>query len=256
MSDDVKPLMIHVERIVRPVRAKASRKLRMRRELLEHLKAAVEEEREQDAASGEIWERAKRRLGEPALLTEQLQQTVPWLERVMLTKLPMPQGADGVGARSEKEWGFLTAAQGAALSGISMVGTLIAMGLPVAMSDEQRNHFLHSGNGSGSLFHDLHGGRRDRDGVPLVVISMLGKALLSEWRTRAVLARAAVVVVLETLWVLLVTSQFAAQNVGVGYSLCAVVLSVLMVAMQLLVARWVVRMGNHSREWRMLDIAE
>src|SRR5689334_20531134 len=44
-SDEMKALMVHVERIVRPVRASARRKLRMRRELLVHLQSAVEQER-------------------------------------------------------------------------------------------------------------------------------------------------------------------------------------------------------------------
>ena len=52
-----KDLMIYVERIVRPVRARQSRKLRMRRELLAHLEAALEEERcnrSDDAAAARL----------------------------------------------------------------------------------------------------------------------------------------------------------------------------------------------------------
>ena len=52
-------LMIHVERIVRPVRAMQARKLKMRRELLAHLEWAVNEERAHVASETEAIKRAK-----------------------------------------------------------------------------------------------------------------------------------------------------------------------------------------------------
>ena len=61
---EMKDLMIYVERIVRPVRATERRKvMRMRRELVGHLEAALREERERGADDAGAWEGAKRRLG-------------------------------------------------------------------------------------------------------------------------------------------------------------------------------------------------
>ncbi len=82
-------LMIHVERIVRPVRARQSRKLRMRRELLAHLQAALEEDRAHAPDEPSALEQATRRLGEPAELTRELQQSVPLIERLLLARTPM-----------------------------------------------------------------------------------------------------------------------------------------------------------------------
>lgn len=72
-----KPLMIAVERIVRPIRAMESRKDRMREELLGHLQQLVEREGGLD--------RALQEFGEPDELREQLQATVPAIERVLFT---------------------------------------------------------------------------------------------------------------------------------------------------------------------------
>ncbi len=93
-------LMIHVERIVRPVGATQGRKLRMRTELLAHLQATMEEERlrfpgDEQAAI----ERAKLRLGDTAELTRELQQTVPTVERVLLTTQPVSRPVDVAFAR-------------------------------------------------------------------------------------------------------------------------------------------------------------
>jgi len=86
-------LMLHAERIVRPVRALQSRKLRMRTDLLAHLEAAVDEVRgagnEDERAAVE---QAKFRLGQPEELTRSLQQTVPVVERVLLAKIPLACG--------------------------------------------------------------------------------------------------------------------------------------------------------------------
>ncbi|MGH7244994.1 MAG: hypothetical protein ACREJD_16385 [Phycisphaerales bacterium] len=88
-------LMLHAERIVRPVRALQSRKLRMRTDLLAHLEAAVDEERGTGNALEDeraAVEHAKFRLGQPEELTKSLQQTVPVVERVLLAKIPFACG--------------------------------------------------------------------------------------------------------------------------------------------------------------------
>jgi hypothetical protein len=79
---DLKTLMIHVERIVRPVRAMERRKLQMRWELLAHLQAALEEERSGGREAPTAWEMARGRLGGPEDLTRELQKSVPFLERL------------------------------------------------------------------------------------------------------------------------------------------------------------------------------
>jgi len=86
---DQKQLMIHVERIVRPVRATERRKLKMRRELLAHLQAALEEEREHTQNEQLAWEAATKRLGMPTDLTRSLQRSVPLLERLLLGAVPL-----------------------------------------------------------------------------------------------------------------------------------------------------------------------
>jgi hypothetical protein len=78
---DLKEMMLHVERIVRPVRAVERRKLQMRRELLGHLQTALEEERAAGAEPAAAWEAAKKRLGDPGSLTAELKKSVPWFER-------------------------------------------------------------------------------------------------------------------------------------------------------------------------------
>jgi hypothetical protein len=83
-------LMIHVERIVRPVRAGGSRKLRMRRELLSHLEAAHDEERAHGRDETAAIEQAKRRLGSPDHITVELQESVPRIERMMHVPIPEP----------------------------------------------------------------------------------------------------------------------------------------------------------------------
>jgi hypothetical protein len=90
MTDLTRSLMIHVERIVRPVRATERRKLSMRRELLAHLTAALDEERTAGHADAAAFESAKLRLGAPADLTRSLQATVPFAERLFLAYLPLP----------------------------------------------------------------------------------------------------------------------------------------------------------------------
>jgi len=84
----MKELKLHVERIVRPVRAFQGRKLQMRRELLAHLQSALEEERAGGADEAAAMERAKNRLGEPSELTAKLRESVPALERVLLSDFP------------------------------------------------------------------------------------------------------------------------------------------------------------------------
>ncbi len=77
----------HIERVVGPVSASESRKDRIREELAAHLEASFAEERGHLGDDREAAEHAIRRLGEPGALTRSLQDSVPWLERVLYTRL-------------------------------------------------------------------------------------------------------------------------------------------------------------------------
>jgi hypothetical protein len=70
-------LMKAVERVVRPVTASLARKRRMREELMAHVSALLEEEARLPGGEEEAVRRAARRLGDPAELSAQLEQTVP-----------------------------------------------------------------------------------------------------------------------------------------------------------------------------------
>jgi hypothetical protein len=90
----MKELMIHVERIVRPLHASRARKLRMRQELLAHLQAAFDEEREHCPDETTAVVRATQRLGDPAQLAHQLQKSLPLIEGILYTKVPFHVGLD------------------------------------------------------------------------------------------------------------------------------------------------------------------
>lgn len=78
----LKELKIVVERAVRPVRATMARKRRMREELLAHLTSVFDEETQRLGDEQTALDQAKRRFGDPRELTGQLQQAVPWWDRL------------------------------------------------------------------------------------------------------------------------------------------------------------------------------
>jgi len=78
-------LRIHVERIVRPVRAAERRKDRMREELLAHATAAFQEERQAHDSDDDSVEAVFDRLGKSAELSRELQAGVSWIERLLFT---------------------------------------------------------------------------------------------------------------------------------------------------------------------------
>ena len=79
-------LMKQVERVVRPIRARRPRKDRMRAELLAHLTDIYEEELARLDNDRAAVEQAIRRFGEPEQLRRQLQDSVPFLERVLFVE--------------------------------------------------------------------------------------------------------------------------------------------------------------------------
>jgi hypothetical protein len=78
-------LKILVERAVRPVQAMASRKQRMREELLAHVTAVFEEEEAKPADDRLALERTAERFGNPVELTGRLQESVPASDRRLRT---------------------------------------------------------------------------------------------------------------------------------------------------------------------------
>jgi hypothetical protein len=76
-------LKIIVERAVRPVRASASRKRKMREELLAHVSGVFEEELAQVGDDRAALERTALRFGNPAEVTGQLQESVPLGDSIM-----------------------------------------------------------------------------------------------------------------------------------------------------------------------------
>ncbi|GMV91306.1 MAG: hypothetical protein AMXMBFR82_10840 [Candidatus Hydrogenedentota bacterium] len=100
----MKELRVHVERIVRPIRAGVLRKNRMRDELLGHLKTAFEEERFRTRSDAEAEQRAVARLGDPDALREELQRAVPWYERLGHVRLPIRLQVEDYGLARVYGW--------------------------------------------------------------------------------------------------------------------------------------------------------
>jgi ATP-dependent Clp protease ATP-binding subunit ClpC len=97
-------LVMHVGRVVGPVRAAPGRKRRMRRELHAHLAAALAEERARLGDDALALHQTLRRFGDPADLTRELQATVPRLERVLFSR--------GIGGRADRLAAALLVAPG------------------------------------------------------------------------------------------------------------------------------------------------
>ncbi len=100
----MRSLRVHVERIVRPIRASVLRKNRMREELLGHLKIAFEEERSRTQSDAEAVQRAAARLGDPDALREDLQHSVPWYERLGHVPLPIRLQVEDYGLAQVYGW--------------------------------------------------------------------------------------------------------------------------------------------------------
>lgn len=82
-------LRVHVERIVRPVRAAVSRKNKMREELLAHLMEKTRALTDSGMDEAEARTKAVEELGDPAALRADMQATVPAFERVCCVRLPL-----------------------------------------------------------------------------------------------------------------------------------------------------------------------
>jgi len=81
-------LRIHVECIVRPVRAYGGRKNKMREELLAHLEQRVSAARVRGMTEDDAVALAIENLGDSVQLRAELQATVPPIERLLFTGVP------------------------------------------------------------------------------------------------------------------------------------------------------------------------
>lgn len=84
----MKALRIHVERVVRPLRASYWRKDRMREELLEHLTRLYDDELAATGDSATAAAQAIARFGDASALSRELQDSVPRLERWGFYRFP------------------------------------------------------------------------------------------------------------------------------------------------------------------------
>jgi len=85
----MKALRIQVERVVRPICASNPRKDQMREELLAHLTRLFEEELARTGDIESATAEAIRRFGDARALSRELQEAVPWLERLAFFKFPV-----------------------------------------------------------------------------------------------------------------------------------------------------------------------
>jgi hypothetical protein len=248
-------LMIHVERIVRPVRATQRRKLRMRRELLAHMLAAFEEERHRFPGDerGAI-EQATLRLGEPAELTATLQRTVPLVERVLLARLPMSRGFENwerraarrlYGKRSEMTLGHISV--------LSLMAMLALV--PLLMS---------------LLFALKNAAAPTPD--PLFVLGMLigwPALLVASYRFVfaaatpdahlpwfGTLRRGAVVLALQIALICLAVAAIVNRSPTIREIVTCASATVVFLAVSTLVARWIGVLRRPYDEWLTLKIAE
>lgn len=118
-------LKIHVERIVRPIRASVKRKNRMREELLAHLIAGYKDERKEMGSDEEAIEQVIERLGAVEAVRRDLETTVPKLESIGCIRI-LP-GMDAI-LRNEKRSGESTwryAARGATYIAVFLTPVII-----------------------------------------------------------------------------------------------------------------------------------
>jgi hypothetical protein len=249
--------MVHVERIVRPVAAFEPRKLRMRRELLAHLQQAVEEERgNADGNEPASVERAMRRLGEPAELTRQLQQSVPWIERLLMVKPPILQRLEQVelwaDAKIYGTRGKLTPGHQAIL--VFLAGPLA--GLPGYTPHVVRDVLTHTGSvAHPALFFC---------GVLLSICVMLALSfrLVSAatdpvkpvWRP-GVIALIAALLTVQLSFPFIAAATVADRLPTVTDVSCTIGVTIVLLLCSLLAARWVARLRLPYDQWLQLDLA-
>lgn len=118
-------MRIHVERIVRPIAARESRKDRMREELLAHLTAAFVELRADTSDDVLALIRAKERLGASSEITVALRGAVPRFERVLFASQSGPTRIERWAKRKSGEAIWRFALRNVALCAGAMIGSVL-----------------------------------------------------------------------------------------------------------------------------------
>ncbi|MBI5094655.1 MAG: hypothetical protein HZB26_19745 [Candidatus Hydrogenedentes bacterium] len=140
-------LRIHVERVVRPIRASVRRKNTMREELLGHLTRKAQTSLSNGATEADACAAAVEQLGDPSVLRQELQATVPRLERLMYAHMPCSAIADGWYDRQTGETAVRFALRRAAYTTLFLVIVLGAI-LATAAIAQSFGITLHSAHRS------------------------------------------------------------------------------------------------------------
>jgi hypothetical protein len=254
-------LMLHVERIVRPLRATQRRKLRMRRELLAHLQSALAEERPAHPTDEAALTAAKFRLGDPANLATQLQRSVPALERLLLARIPAPHLVNAWEARSNEDWKDLPLTHAILLIVASLAPTLLMMGTTVL---------------GGLVFETYHAaflvpqmtrplellpfvlvGAALSVALPLTALSLSAKALRHPLRSFVVGTRVLALITLQAFWMIaLQSSFFHGRPVAPVMLLTTLATALTAATLQLLATRLITKIPNPLKEWQSLQLAQ
>jgi len=252
--------MIHVEQIVRPVRAFASRKLRMRQELLAHLRAALDEERAADGNEAAALQRAKTRLGEPVALTRALQQSVPWIERALMARLPIPGALERWEIRSaswRKDCPLTPMQSTVLLAGAAMLPfvDMLSLALRINLDRPAAQQMMFERPRAwvmmnlGSLV--LTFGSFAICARFIVAVASLKNAL----RSLRVRAYAAGIISLPALSILLLLACVNRRPASGRELLLSFILGAVLLASQILVGRLIGFLRRPYAEWLMLDVA-
>jgi hypothetical protein len=257
----MKDLLIHVEKIVRPVRAIAPRKLRMRRELLAHLQAALEEERGRDGDEVSALARAKVRLGEPSELTRGLQASVPWIERMLLARLPLPAAAERMEKYSGRWWKLdcpMTMTQASILvAGSTMLPFIALMGLVMGLHlDREEAQRLMVERPPTWVILNL-----GSIAVVLALSMICARWIIAvasstkPWRSPAAIGPAASIIVLPAASIVLTVACLNRRVATVGELFWSLGMGLLLMLSQAIIGRLVATLRQPYAEWLTLDIA-
>jgi len=250
-------LMLHVERIVRPIRALASRKLRMRRELLAHLQAAFEEQRQQGADEQAALLQAKERLGSGDDLRQELQKSVPFLEHRLLAKLPLPGPLMRAEAAAIRFWRMrpmtmlqdaLITAGAAILPLTALTLSLLGLDITSALLRVTGHYLLGLGLGLIALAVTL---------LPILLSTHFIAAVAGKKGThplRAVLTLGPLIAALPVISMLLIYWWISASPTSTDVAR-AIAAGIVVPIGLFIVGRLVAKIGQEHEEWLTLEIA-